>query len=243
MSTRMGTRSILNLLDLTLLESNANEDELSRVCELANEHYTAAVCIFPKHARFVKSRLDDGVSLAVVAGGFPIGSETPKEIFDSVEDAINEGADEIDCVLEPRDERSFPGNIELAKLLAMREASQGQILKVILETPLLEERQLRAVTRMALAVGVDFVKSCTGKRGDCSDEAAAILAEEVSRHCLSFEERPGVKISGGISKREDAERLINLVKARDESLSGRDRLRIGASSLLADLVDGGLGRN
>ena len=125
----------------------------------------------------------------------------------------------------------------------MREASQGLILKVIVESPLLDERRLRAVTRMALAAGADFVKSCTGKRGGCSDEAAAIMAEEVGRHCLSFEGSPGVKLSGGISTREDAERLISIVRGRDGSITGKERIRIGASSLIQDLVDGGLGRN
>ena len=115
--------------------------------------------------------------------------------------------------------------------------------RVILEAPLLDERRLRAVTRMALAAGADFVKSCTGKRGVCSDEAAAIMAEDVSRHCLSFEGSPGVKVSGGISKMEDAERLISIVEGRDGSITGKGRMRIGASSLIQDLVDGGLGRN
>lgn len=243
MSDPMETRRILNLLDLTLLDMGASERDLAMVCELANRHRTAAVCVFPRHSGFVRDRLDEGIAMALVAGGFPRGSDSPAQIFDAVEVAASKGADEIDCVLEPRDDDSFPGELELAKLIAMREAAQGRILKVILETPLLGERKLRAATRMALSTGVDFVKSCTGKRGGCSDEAATILTEEVSRHCLSFDGKPGVKISGGISKREDATRLIALVKEGDESISGSDRLRIGSSSLLMDLVDGGLGRN
>lgn len=243
MSGSMGARKILDLLDLTLLDSGASEEELAGLCDLASRHRTAAVCVFPEHAGFVKRRIDPVVSLALVAGGFPRGSDSPDEIFDAVSEAASKGADEVDCVLEPNDDPSFPGQSELAKLIAMREASQGLILKVILEAPLLDERRLRAVTRMALAAGADFVKSCTGKRGECSDEAAAIMAEEVSRHCLSFEGSPGVKVSGGISKREDAERLISIVEGRDGSITGKGRMRIGASSLIQDLVDGGLGRN
>ena len=239
----MGARKILDLLDLTLLDSGASEEKLASLCDLASRHRTAAVCVFTKHAEFVKERIDPEVSLALVAGGFPRGSDSPGEIFDAVSEAVSKGADEIDCVLEPNDDPSFPGQTELGKLIAMREASQGLILKVILEAPLLDERRLRAVTRMALATGADFVKSCTGKRGVCSDETAAIMAEEVSRHCLSFEGMPGVKVSGGISKREDAERLISIVEDTDGSITGKGRMRIGASSLLQDLVDGGLGRN
>ena len=243
MSGSMGKRDILDLLDLTLLDLAASEEDLTEVCKLASRHRTAAVCVFPQHAGFVKGRIGPAVSLALVAGGFPRGTESPGGIFDAVSEAASKGADEVDCVLEPYDDPSFPGESELAKLIAMREASQGLILKVIVEAPLLDERRLRSVTRMALAAGADFVKSCTGKRGGCSDEAAAIMAEEVSRHCLSFEGSPGVKLSGGISNREDAERLISIVKERDGSITGKGRMRIGASSLMQDLVDGGLGRN
>ena len=62
-----------------------------------------------------------------------------------------------------------PGQSELAMLIAMREASANCVLKVIIETPLLDEHSMRASTRMVLAAGADFVKTCTGKRGGCSD--------------------------------------------------------------------------
>ena len=243
MSEAMDTRDILELIDLTLLDRDATEDDLIGLCSVANEQRSAAVCVFPEHARFIRGHLEDGVAIAVVAGGFPEGTESPEDVYLAVEEAVSSGADEIDCVLEPRDSDSFPGQEELAKLIAMREASSGLVLKVIVESPLLEERGLRAVTRMALSTGADFVKTCTGKRGTCSDEHAKVLAEEVSRHCLSFDGRPGVKLSGGISRKEDAERLVGIVMDRDESISGASRLRIGASSLIDDIVNGGLGRN
>ncbi len=243
MSDPMDARGILGLIDLTLLDEDAEEGDLIALCDLANEHEVAAVCVFPQHCGFVRERLEERIPVAVVAGGFPEGSESAEEIFNAVREAVENGADEVDCVLEPRDEGSFPGEVELAKLIAMREASSGRVLKVIVESPMLSERDLRAATRMALSVGADFVKSCTGKRGPCTDEHARILADEVSRHCLSFEGSPGVKVSGGISSREDAERLIGLVRGRDDGISGSGRLRVGASSLIGDLVDGGLGRN
>ncbi len=243
MSGAMEAREILELVDLTLLDRGASEEDLTSLCRVANEQGTAAVCVFPEHAQLVRGHLEEEVSLAVVAGGFPEGTESPTDISLAIAEAVSYGADEIDCVLEPRDSGDFPGQEELGKLIAMREASSGLILKVIVESPMLGESQLRAVARMALSVGADFVKSCTGKRGPCSDEHAEILADEVSRHCLSFEGTPGVKLSGGISRREDAERLIGLVMARDGSISGAGRLRIGASSLVGDIVSGGLGRN
>ena len=243
MSGTMEAREILELVDLTLLDRSASEEEIASLCRVANEQGTAAVCVFPEHAQLVRRHLEEGVSLAVVAGGFPRGTESPEDISLAIAEAVSSGADEIDCVLEPRDSGDFPGHEELAKLIAMREASSGLVLKVIVETPLLGDRQIRAVARMAFSTGADFVKTCTGKRGACSEEHAEILADEVSRHCLSFEGAPGIKLSGGISRRDDAERLVGLVMSRDESISGAGRLRIGASSLVDDIVSGGLGRN
>ena len=233
----MESRDILELLDLTLLDRDAGDEDLEELCEKANRFRPAAVCVFSEHAPYVGSRLDDGVALAVVAAGFPIGSESPEEIANKIKEAVSLGAEEIDCVLEPRDGADFPDERELAKLIAMREASQGCRLKVIVEAPLIDERRLRAVTRMALASGADFVKTCTGKRGACSGEAARMISAEVHRHCLSFEGSPGVKLSGGIGSKEEAERLISMVIEQDGSISGRDRLRIGASSLLEELIE------
>ena len=121
-------------------------------------------------------------------------------------------------------------------LIAMREASAGCVLKVIIETSLLDERRMRACARMALAAGADFVKSSTGKRGGCSDEAAGILAFEVMRHGVTMGSKPGVKLSGGISTLSDVERLLRLVNSEDPAIKGAARLRIGASSLLDELV-------
>ena len=227
---------ILDLLDLTLLDRGADEDSLEVLCGLANQHKPAAVCVFAEHGVAVRKMLGDDIAQAVVAGGFPQGSHSPDEISEAVRTAVSTGADEVDCVLEPRDDDDFPNDMELAKLIAMRESSQGLILKVIVETPLLDERKLRAVTRMALSVGADFVKTCKGKRGHCSEEAASTIAYEIGRHCLSFEGKPGLKLSGGVSSRGDAERLIALVKEQESSISGPSRLRIGSSSLLLDLI-------
>jgi deoxyribose-phosphate aldolase len=181
--------------------------------------------------------LDDGIQLAVVAGGFPVGSVDDGEIRAAVAAAVAAGVDEIDVVLEPRKDEDFPSESDLARLVAMREAAGECVLKVILETPMLEERPMRAAARMALAAGADFVKTCTGKRGACSDEAASILAYEVMRHERAFGEKRGVKLSGGIRTDDDVSRLTNLVHVQDPSIieAGPKRFRIGASSLLDSL--------
>ena len=232
----MDARGVLDLLDLTLLDHNASEADLDALCERANEHRPAAVCVFSEHIAHVRTRLDDDIPVAAVAAGFPVGESDPVAVSEAIRAAVLAGAGEIDCVLEPREAEDFPHEPELAMLIAMREASAGSVLKVIIETPLLDERNMRATARMALAAGADFVKSCTGKRGGCSDEAAEILAFEVMRHGITMGSHPGVKLSGGISTLDDVERLLGLVNSEDPTIGGAGRLRIGASSLLDELI-------
>ena len=233
----MDARGVLELLDLTLLDHAASDADLDMLCQKANEYRPAAICVFTEHVAYVKRRLDGGIPVAAVAAGFPVGENDPSAASEAIRAAVQVGADEIDCVLEPREGEDFPGESELAMLIAMREASAGCVLKVIIETPLLDERSMRASARMTLAAGADFVKSCTGKRGGCSNEAAEILAFEVMRHGITMGTHPGVKLSGGISTLEDVNRLLRLVDSEDPSIKGPRRLRIGASSLLDELIE------
>lgn len=242
-SVSMGNGDIIRILDLTLLDRCASEEDLIRLCERAVTHRAAAVCVFSEHVRFVRDLLPEEVRVASVVGGFPVGWRDPVKVSKAITEAIDFGTDEIDCVLEPQLHDSFPGESELALLLAMREASGDKILKVIIETPLLDEHSIRATSRLAMASGADFVKTCTGKRGDCTDEDARILSMEANRHLVTMGERKGVKISGGIRKTEDARRMLSIMQKEGISTGNPNESRIGASSLLDDLIDGGLGRN
>tara|TARA_Y100000589_G_scaffold84364_2_gene78296 strand:- start:1742 stop:2476 length:735 start_codon:yes stop_codon:yes gene_type:complete len=242
-SVSMGNGNIIRILDLTLLDRGASEEDLVRLCERAVTHRAAAVCVFSEHVRFVRDLLPEEVRVASVVGGFPVGWRDPVKVSKAITEAIDFGTDEIDCVLEPQLHDGFPGESELALLLAMREASGDKILKVIIETPLLDEHSIRATSRLAMASGADFVKTCTGKRGDCTDEDARILSMEANRHLVTMGERKGVKISGGIRKTEDARRMLSIMQKEGISTGNPNESRIGASSLLDDLIDGGLGRN
>ena len=242
-SVSMGNGDIIRILDLTLLDRGASEEDLIRLCERAVTHRAAAVCVFSEHVRFVRDLLPEEVRVASVVGGFPVGWRDPVKVSKAITEAIDFGTDEIDCVLEPQLHDGFPGESELALLLAMREASGDKILKVIIETPLLDEHSIRATSRLAMASGADFVKTCTGRRGDCTDEDARILSMEANRHLITMRERKGVKISGGIRKTEDARRMLSIMQKEGISTGNPNESRIGASSLLDDLIDGGLGRN
>tara|TARA_B100000214_G_scaffold247450_1_gene181725 strand:- start:4097 stop:4831 length:735 start_codon:yes stop_codon:yes gene_type:complete len=227
---------IIKLIDFTLLKREKTNEELMKFLFKAKEYQPQAVCIFPEDILYAKEILDSSISIAVVVGGFPEGSSNCEEIVEEIRMAIKLGADEIDIVLEPREDDNYPNEIELEKLVTMREASEGKILKVIIETPLLTERKIRAITRMSLAVGVDFVKTCTGKRGGCKERDVDILSYELMRHELTFKECLGMKISGGISEKHKLMRFIELIRKNDSKIIDEKRLRVGSSSLIENLV-------
>ena len=242
-SVSMGNGDIIGILDLTLLDRGASEEDLVRLCERAVAHRVAAVCVFSEHVGFVRSLLPEEVKVASVVGGFPIGWRDPTKVSKAISEAIDFGADEIDCVLEPTPNGGDSSEEDLQILSAMRDACGEKTLKVIIETPLMDEHSIRAISRLAMASGADFVKTCTGKRGDCTDEDARILSMEANRHLVTMGERKGVKISGGIRKTEDARRMLSIMQKEGISTGNPNESRIGASSLLDDLIDGGLGRN
>ena len=232
----MENDEIIGLIDFTLLKQEMKDDELEKFLLKAKKIHPKAICIFPEDIPSAKEILGSSVPIAAVVGGFPKGSSNCEEIVKEIRSAIELGADEIDIVLEPREEDDYPNELELEKLVAMREASEGKILKVIIETPLLTERKIRAVTRMSLAVGVDFVKTCTGKRGECKERVVDILSYELMRHELTFKECLGMKISGGISEKKKLMKFIELIRTNDSKIIDKKRLRVGSSSLIGNLV-------
>jgi deoxyribose-phosphate aldolase len=229
---------IVGLMDFTLLDVNATHAELHDFCYKANVAKPAAICVFAKHVRMVKGLLGEGILVAAVCGGFPIGSSDSTEVVQSIQLAISSGADEIDCVLEPRQTSDFPGPSEETMLKAIRSACGSLTLKVILETPLLDEQAIRETSLMALSAGADFIKSCTGKRGGCSHDAARVMASELQAFETLCGNKRGIKISGGIQTKEQAMELLAVIQTEYPTLTGHDRnrIRIGASSLMKNLM-------
>ena len=226
---------MIGFIDYTLLDEQVSNDDLRIFCEKARVYHPATVCIFPDKIQRVREILGEDIRITAVVGGFPIGSNDNEEIRKEIISAINLGADEIDIIIEPRESEDYPNEIELEKLVMIREASNGNILKVIIETPLLSEKKIRAITRMALAVGIDFVKTCTGRRGSCTEDVVKILSYELMRHELTFGEKLGMKISGGIKDKDTVMRLMKLINDEDKGIIPEKRLRIGASSLIDNL--------
>ena len=226
----MNNSDIKRILDFTFLKVGATKSDLVDFCIEANKIMPKAVCVFPENAEFVKSILDKKIILALVSNPFPVGSNSVEDIRNNISEALDLGAEEIDCVLEPRNESDFPGEVELEKLTEMRNTCGEKVLKIIIEAPELDERKMRAVIRLVLFSGADYVKSGTGHRGACTIEQAIILAEEIYRHKVISGEYKGIKLSGGIKTKKELEELIGAINNIDRGILERDLLRIGSSS-------------
>ena len=215
----MEINEILSRVDHTLLKQESTWEQIKEICDDGLKYGCASVCI---PASFVKQAADYlGNSLKVCTViGFPNGySTTAVKVFET-EDAIRNGADEIDMVANIGWIKDGRWNNLEEEIRAVKTSCQGRILKVIIETCLLTEEEKIAMCRIVTAAGADYIKTSTGfSTGGATREDVALFKAHVG---------PGVKIkaAGGISSLQDAEDFINL---------GADRL---GTSRIVKLVKG-----
>jgi deoxyribose-phosphate aldolase len=227
-------RIALACLDLTSLNEGDTEKHIVKLCERAQTPFghVAAVCVWPRLAAFARARLPADIAVAAVAN-FPHGGIDLALAVGDTEAIVQAGAQEVDVVLPYRHLDSAP-----ALLAAVRKASKGLTLKVILETGELQEVEaIRRACRIALDAGADFLKTSTGKTPvSATPEAARLLLDAIANNPAS-RGRVGFKPSGGIRTVADAAVYIDLARhAFGEAGVGPARLRLGASGLLDDIV-------
>ena len=210
----MDQKEILKHVDHTLLAQTATWEDIKTICDDAIAYGTASVCIPPSYVERVKKYVGDRMAVCTVIG-FPNGyNTTAVKIFETKE-ALKEGADEIDMVVNLGDVRE--GNFEKVteEIRALKEACGKKVLKVIIETCLLTEEEKIALCRCVTDAGADYIKTSTG-----FSTAGATFADV---ELFAAHVGPGVKIkaAGGISSFDDAEKFMEL---------GADRL--GTSRLV-----------
>ncbi|MBE6712274.1 MAG: deoxyribose-phosphate aldolase [Ruminococcaceae bacterium] len=199
----MTNAEILARVDHTLLSQTATKDEIRALCDDALSFGTASVCIPPSYVRFASEYLNGRVKVCTVIG-FPNGYNTAEvKVFEAAR-AVADGADEIDMVINIgllKDGKTC----EVAKeIAAVREATRGKILKVIVETCLLTEEEKIAMCRIVGEAGADYIKTSTGfSSGGATFEDVALFARHVK-------EPLRIKAAGGIKTLEDAEKFIAL---------------------------------
>lgn len=211
-------RSLASFIDHTLLRPEATGTEVRRLIAEAAEHRFASVCIPPVYVPLAAEGLrGTGVHTGTVIG-FPLGYVHPAVRLAESRQAVADGAEELDTVLNVSWLKSGDDRRVLDDLAAwvegMREERPGLILKVILETALLTADEKVRGTRLVIASGADFVKTSTGfSKGGATIEDVALLARTV-------EDRIGVKASGGIRDTATARAMIAAGATRLGTSSG-----------------------
>lgn len=200
---------IRKLIDHTLLKPDASEEAIKRICDEAKEHGFKSVCVNPSRIGFVAGQLEGSEVLPCCVIGFPLGATLPEVKAFEAAAAIEEGAKELDMVINIGAAKD--GNWELVKkdIEAVVTAANGEALvKVIIETCLLTDEEKVLACQCAMEAGADFVKTSTGfSTGGATEQDVALMRKVVG-------ENLGVKASGGVRTPEDAEKFIKAGASR-----------------------------
>ncbi|WP_306592359.1 deoxyribose-phosphate aldolase [Corynebacterium striatum] len=210
--------NVASMIDHTLLKSEATAQDVAALIEEAHRLGTYSVCISPSQ---LPVEVPEGLHVATVVG-FPSGAVKPEIKAAEAGLAVNNGAEEIDMVINIA--LAIEGRFDALEeeIRTVRSACQGKVLKVIIESAALSDDAIVAACRAAEAAGADFVKTSTGfhPAGGASVHAVKLMADTVGG-------RLGVKASGGIRTGADAQAMID---------AGATRLGLSSSAtVLADL--------
>lgn len=203
----MNQKEILSMVDHTLLLQTATWDEIKAICDDGIKYETASVCIPTCYVKQAKDYMGDKCKVCTVIG-FPNGNYTTEVKVFETKDAIANGADEIDMVINVGMLKAGEHDYVLNEIKAIKEACGEHILKVIIETCLLTDEEKIKMCEIVTEAGADFIKTSTG-----FSTAGATFAdvELFAKHV-----GPNVKIkaAGGISSMDDAEKFIELGATR-----------------------------
>lgn len=204
-------------IEHTLLKQDATTDDVMKLLKEAREYGFLGVCVNPCNVKFAKQYLKDTDIKVVTVIDFPLGQATIESKVLETIDAVKNGADEIDMVLN--DGRLKDGDFDyiVNEISAIKTAAQGHVLKVILETDLLTQAEIKRASELCIQGGADFVKTSTGfvKNGvGAKVEDVKLMYETVHSAGL------GVKASGGIRDKEAALKMIEAGATRLGTSSG-----------------------
>jgi deoxyribose-phosphate aldolase len=234
-------RVALSCLDLTDLNEYSTQTDVADLCWRAMGAggvlpAVAAVCVWPRLAAFAREQLPPSIAVAAVVN-FPGGEQPLESVLREVQQVLQAGAQEVDCVLPYR--RLLAADLAVCAdfLQSVRAAACGRVLKVILETGELQHTGIIAqASQMALDCGADFLKTSTGKTPmGASLPAARIMLQAISKH--SRAQQLGFKPSGGLRTLADVMPYLDLVQeVRGQGALVASRFRIGASGLWNDIA-------
>lgn len=201
-------------IDHTLLKPESTQEQIDHLLSEAVEYQFASVCVNPTWvAHCAKTLAGTGVKVCTVVG-FPLGANTSSVKAFETKDAIANGADEIDMVINVGQLKSGQYEVVKADIRAVVEASQDKLVKVIIETCLLTNDEKVKACQLAVSAGADFVKTSTGfSVAGATVEDIVLMRETVGPNI-------GVKAAGGARSYEDAEAFIEAGATRIGTSSG-----------------------
>lgn len=199
----MELKDILVKCDHTLLRVDATAEEIRNLCDEGIKYHCASVCIPAAHVAGAKRYVGDRLAICTVIG-FPNGYSTSAVKAFEAADAVKNGADEIDMVINLGMVKDGCWEAVSDDIKAVRAATEGRILKVIIETCLLTEEEKIKLCEIVSETGADYIKTSTGfSKAGATREDVALMRKHSAPHLK-------VKAAGGISSLQDAEDMIAL---------------------------------
>ena len=203
----MELSEILSTCDHTLLSQTATWAELKSICDDGMKYHTASVCIPASYVRQAKEYVGDKLAICTVIG-FPNGYDTTAAKCFMATDAVDNGADEVDMVINLGWVKDGRYNAVEREIAAIKKACKGKLLKVIIETCLLSDEEKVEMCHVVTRSGADYIKTSTGF------SKAGATFHDVELFAANVGPNVKIKAAGGISSLEDAEKFIALGASR-----------------------------
>ena len=206
---------LAKMIDHTNLKASTVKEEILKLTKEAKEYQFASVCVNPTWVELAAQELRGTDVKVCTVIGFPLGANTKEVKVFETKDAIEKGAQEIDMVINIGKLKDGDYDYVESEIAGVVEASKGKaIVKVIIETCLLTDDEKKQVCSLAVKAGADFVKTSTGfSTGGATIEDVALMKQTVGAHV-------GVKASGGIRSKEDAQAMVHAGATRIGASSG-----------------------
>lgn len=208
-------QNVAGIIDHTLLKADATKEQIKVLCEEAREYKFASVCVNPTWVKYASELLQGSDVKVCTVIGFPLGANTPETKAFEVKNAIENGAEEVDMVINIGALKDKNDELVERDIRAVVEAAKGKALtKVIIETSLLTEEEKVRACKLSVQAGSDYVKTSTGfSTGGATAEDVALMRKTVGTGI-------GVKASGGVRNTEDANKIIEAGASRIGASAG-----------------------
>ena len=197
----MNTSEILSHVDHTLLKAFATWEDIQKLCEEAMEYHTASVCVPPSYIKRIHDTYGEKINICTVVG-FPLGYSTTKAKVAETVQAIEDGASEVDMVINIADVKNGDFDKVTEEIRSLKQAAGDKILKVIIETCYLTEEEKIAMCKAVTEAGADYIKTSTGfGTGGATMEDILLFKKFIGPHVK-------MKAAGGVKSVEDMEAFL-----------------------------------